>query len=51
LAWDEKSRAAFAAARPSDVPKLREDMRHLEVLLRGAAWVIVESTEWESGLA
>jgi hypothetical protein len=51
LAWDARSRAAFAAARPADHRTAREDMRQFEALLRGAAWIIVESVEWESGLS
>jgi hypothetical protein len=51
LAWDARCRAAFASARPVDQPKLQDEMRRFEALLRGAAWIIVESVEWESGLA
>lgn len=42
-------RAAFAAARPADQASFRAEMARFEAQLRGAAWIIVESVEWESG--
>lgn len=50
VAWDARCREAFAAGRPADQEKLRDEMRDFEAAMRGAAWVIVESYEWESGL-
>jgi len=43
-------RAVFAAARPADQASVRTEMARFAALLRGAAWIVVESYEWESGL-
>lgn len=50
MAWDERSRAQFAADARSGVPVVMEEMRILAEMLPKCRWVIVESYEWESGL-
>ena len=48
--WDERSREAFVADPRASMPVVRERMASLRDGLRRARWVIVESSEWESGL-
>lgn len=50
-AWDKRCREAFAGYPRSQEAHVVEAMRKLESILRTASWVIVESFEWESGLA
>ncbi len=50
VAWNEQCRAAFSPESGSRDQGLLEEMGRFEALLREAAWVIVESNEWESGL-
>jgi hypothetical protein len=47
-AWDKRCREALASG--SQKPHVVEAMGRLEPILRAASWVIVESSEWESGL-
>lgn len=49
-AWDKRCREAFASNAHSQKAHLLEAMRQLESILKAARWVIVESSEWESGL-
>jgi hypothetical protein len=49
-AWNDKSGAALAAGSLDGNPAVQDEMGRMEALLREAAWVIVESYEWESGL-
>jgi hypothetical protein len=49
-AWNERCRGALPSAPIAASPAVQEEARQLEALLRDAAWVIVESVEWESGL-
>jgi hypothetical protein len=49
-AWDDLCRGALPSAPSAGNIAVQEEMRQLEALLREAAWVIVESVEWESGL-
>ena len=49
-AWDERCREAFAGSPQGLAPHIAEAMHTLESRLRTARWVIVESSEWESGL-
>ncbi len=48
--WDARCRAAFSLDAFAGNLNVQEEMLQLEHLLRQAAWVIVESYEWESGL-
>ena len=49
-AWDKQCRAHFAGNPRSRLPSVIETMDRLESMLQAASWVIVESSEWESGL-
>ena len=49
-AWDDRCREAFAGYPHSQKPHMVEAMRGLESMLKTASWVVVESSEWESGL-
>jgi hypothetical protein len=49
-AWDKRCREAFATYPHSQEAHVVEAMRGLKSMLRAASWVIVESSEWESGL-
>lgn len=49
-AWDERCKEAFANHPGSQAPHNLEAMRRLRSILKTASWVIVESSEWESGL-
>jgi hypothetical protein len=49
-AWDKRCREALADEPRSQKPHMVEAMRRLESALKTASWVIVESSEWESGL-
>jgi hypothetical protein len=49
-AWDKRCREALAGDPGSQKPHIIEAMRRLESMLDSAGWVIVESSEWESGL-
>lgn len=49
--WNDRCRAEFSEDPRSGEPAVQEEMRQLECLLSQASWVIVESHEWESGLA
>lgn len=46
LAWDKDSRTRFVPQNP----KVETDMQLVKSALKKARWVIVESSEWESGL-
>lgn len=48
--WDEQSRKAFAQDPRSQHPQIIEAMHQWEMRLKSTRWVIVESSEWESGL-
>jgi hypothetical protein len=48
--WNEQGLAEFAKDPKSGDPNVQAEMRQFGSLLRQAAWVIVESNEWESGL-
>jgi len=50
FAWDRKCRDAFNADPRSQLPKIVEAMQQWDASLKLAAWIIVESYEWESGL-
>ena len=53
-AWDRECRGSFAASQGGDSlgaagrVEVEAAMKLLDELLKGAAWVIVESSEWES---
>lgn len=49
--WGRQARAAFADDPRNDLPVVRAAMQQWETLLAGTRWLIVESYEWESGLA
>jgi hypothetical protein len=49
-AWDKRCREALAGYPGNREPHVVEAMRQLESRLGSAGWVIVESSEWESGL-
>ena len=49
-AWDRRCREAPASDPAIRTPHLVEAMQRLEFLLGTASWVIVASSEWESGL-
>ena len=49
-AWDQRCREAFAPDPRGRLPVVAEAMRQMAAMLKTAAWVIVESYEWESGL-
>lgn len=49
-AWDKQCREAIAGDPLSQKPHIVEAMNRLESMLSKASWVIVESSEWESGL-
>ena len=51
LVWDEQCRAKFPGSFWSQRLNVEEEMEQLEIGLKKARWVIVESYEWESGLA
>jgi hypothetical protein len=48
--WDKRCREAFAGGPRNQKPHIVEAMHSLESVLKTASWVIVESSEWESGL-
>jgi len=48
--WDDQCHAEFAKDPRSGDPNVQAEMRQFGSVLRQAAWVIVESDEWESGL-
>ena len=50
LAWDKRCREASTGYHSSREAHIIEAMSRLESLLRAASWVIVKSSEWESGL-
>ena len=50
LAWDKQSIQEVYPNDRSIPPKIMSDMQQLELALKNARWVIVESYEWESGL-
>lgn len=47
--WDDLCQAEFAKDPRSGDPNVQAEMRQFGSLLRQAAWVVVESYEWESG--
>jgi len=49
-AWDKRCKEALAGDLSSSKPHIVEAMRQLESMLETARWVVVESSEWESGL-
>ena len=51
LAWDKVCRTRAPANRWGQNPTSAADMQRLESVLKAARWVIVESSEWESGLS
>jgi hypothetical protein len=51
LEWDKRCRAQFSANPGGKNPKVVSDMQRMELALKQAKWVIVESYEWESGLS
>jgi hypothetical protein len=48
--WNDLSKAEFSKDPRNEEPAVQEEMCQTGSLLRQAAWVIVESYEWESGL-
>jgi hypothetical protein len=48
--WDKQCREAFARDPSRQQAVMAEKMRQWETMLKAASWVIVESSEWESGL-
>ena len=50
VAWDKFCREQDSSNQGSTPPKVLSDMQRLEAALKKAKWVIVESSEWESGL-
>ena len=50
-AWDQQCRVAFAADPRSNQTAIVETMRRWEAMLQAASWVVIESYEWESGMA
>lgn len=48
--WDERSKREFSRDPRAGDPNVIEEMRRWESALIQAAWIIVESYEWESGL-
>ena len=51
LAWDEQCREKFSGDFWSQRLNPESEMEQLEAALKKSRWVIVESYEWESGLA
>ena len=49
-AWDKRCGETFDGGPHNRKPHIVEAMRTLESMLKKAAWVVVESSEWESGL-
>lgn len=49
-AWNEQCPAALSSTQLAVSRDVQEEMGQLGTLLRDAAWVIIESYEWESGL-
>jgi hypothetical protein len=49
-AWDKRCREAFADGPHGQRPHIIEAMHQLESKIKTASWVIIESSEWESGL-
>ena len=50
LVWDKQCREQFSSDPSSERPHMVSAMQQLESALKEAKWVIVESSEWESGL-
>ena len=50
LEWDKHCRQQFSSSPGGIHSKVSSDMQQLEAALKKAKWVIVESSEWESGL-
>ncbi len=50
MAWDKVCRETFDRDPASKRPHMVSAMERLQSALKGAKWVIVESSEWESGL-
>ncbi len=50
-AWDTHCREQFAQDPRSKEPFFVEALQRWEAMLKAASWVIVESSEWESGLS
>jgi len=51
LAWDKQCRVQFAQDPHSQKPHMVDAMGQWESQLKAARWVIVETSEWESGLS
>ena len=50
-AWDQQCREKFAGDPQGESVHAVEVMHRWETMLKAAGWVIVESSEWESGMA
>ena len=50
LAWDKRCREQFFSDPRGKNLNIVSDMEQMELVLKKAKWVIVESYEWESGL-
>ena len=50
LAFDKQSREAYIADPNRKLQHVAAEMDEFAPALKGARWVVVESTEWESGL-
>jgi hypothetical protein len=48
--WNKECAEQFSLTSISSKNVVVEDMHQLELVLRNASWVIVESYEWESGM-
>ena len=51
LAWDQSCRTRVPPNKWDQNARLTADMQQLESALKTARWIIVESSEWESGLS
>jgi len=49
-AWDKRCREVLAGGPHSQKPHIVEAINQLESMLKKASWVVVDSSEWESGL-
>lgn len=50
LVWDKTCREKFSGDSRRQKRNLESEMQQLEAALKKSKWVIVESSEWESGL-
>jgi hypothetical protein len=51
VAWDQRYREQFAQNPRSQEPFFVQSMQRWESMLKAASCVIIETTEWESGLS